>query len=83
MAVARCLALKQELHAAEAPLDLADPADHAHRVELFGGRLVDVLALCHREDQVVSLERRLDRAQRARAADADRHRDAGKDDRSP
>ena len=75
--------LKQELHAAQSPLHLADPANHAHRVELFGGRLVHVLALRHREDQVVSLECCLDRAQRPRTPDSDRHRDAGKDDRSP
>ena len=77
------LTLEQELHAAQSPLHLADPANHPHRVELFGGRLVHVLALRHREDQVVSLERRLDRPQRPRTPDSDRHRNAGEDDRSP
>ena len=61
------LALEQQLHAAEAALDLADPGDHAHRVEDLGRRLVGVVALGDGEDQPVAFEGGLDRPQRARA----------------
>ena len=58
------LALEQELHAAEAALDLPDAGDDAHRVEDVGRRLVGVVALRDGEDEPVALERRLDGAQR-------------------
>ena len=75
------LALEQELDASQPALDLADPADHPHRVELLRSRLVDVLALGHGEDQAVPLERLFNRPQRPRPAHADRHREPGKDHR--
>ena len=77
------LALEQQLHAAEAALDLADARDDAHRVEDVRRRLVGVVALCDGEDESVTLECRLDGAQRPRPPGGDRRRQAGKNDRPP
>ena len=70
------LALEQELHAAEAALDLADAGDDAHRVEDVRRRLVGVVALRDGEDEPVALERGLDGAQRSRPAGGDRRGEA-------
>ncbi len=75
------LALEQELHAAQAALDLPDAGDDAHRVEDVGRRLVGVVALGDGEDEPVALERGLDGAQRARPAGGDRRGQAREDDR--
>ena len=77
------LALEQELDAAQPALDLADPGDDAHRVELLRRRLLRVVALGDGEDQAVPLDGRLDRAQRPRPADGDRHGQPGEDHRPP
>src|SRR5208337_459825 len=76
------LTLEQELHAAQTTLNLADPADHAHRVKLLGGWFVHVLALRYCKDQPVSLECRLDGTQCSRPPDPDGNGDPGKDGRS-
>ena len=60
------LALKQQLDAAQAALDLADPGDDARVVEDFGARLVGVVALCDGEDQPVAFECGLDGPQGTR-----------------
>src|SRR5205823_2251649 len=75
------LALEQQMQAAQAALDLADPGDDADRIELIRGRLVGVVPLSDREDQPAPLHRRLDGAEGPRPADSDRHRQARKDHR--
>ena len=77
------LALEQQLHAAEAALDLPDAGDHAHRVEDLRRGLVGVVALRDGEDEPVALEGRLDGAQRPRPAGGDRGGEARKDHRAP
>ena len=74
--------LEQELDAAEAPLDLADPGDHAHRIKLVRGRLVLVLALGAGEEEAARLHGCLDRFERARPAHADRDGQTREDHRS-
>src|SRR5688500_5702524 len=76
------LALKQQLHAAESALNLADLGDDAHRVENLGRRLVGVVALRHGEHETIAAQGGLDRTQGSRAAGGDRRREAGEDDRS-
>ena len=72
---------EQELHAAQAALDLPDAGDHAGGVEVLRAGLVGVVALGDGEDGALVLERRLDRAQCPGAAGRDRLGDAGEDDR--
>ena len=76
------LALEQELDSSQPALDLADPADHPHRVELLRSGFIDVLALGHGEDQAILLEGFFDRPQRPRPSHADRDGQAGKDHRA-
>ncbi|MND02143.1 hypothetical protein D3C83_214150 [compost metagenome] len=61
-------------------MDLADARHGADGVEPLGRHVVEVLTLGEGEHQRLLLaQRRVDRAQRAGATDADRHRDAGKE----
>jgi hypothetical protein len=53
--------LQEELHATEAPLDLTDARDDAHRVQDIRRRLLGVVALRYRKDESVALQGRLDR----------------------
>ena len=73
------LALEQQLHAAQAALDLPDARDDAHRVQDVRRRLVGVVALRDGEDEPIALERRLDRAKRSRSAGRDRGGEPRKD----
>jgi hypothetical protein len=70
--------LQQQLHAAEAALDLADARNDAHRVQNVGGRLLGVVALRDGEDESVALEGRFDRSQSRRPAGRYRLGKAGK-----
>src|SRR6185437_8439849 len=62
------LALKQELDAAQAALDLPDARDDAHRVEDVRRGFVSVVALGHGKDESLGFERGLDGAQGPRPA---------------
>jgi hypothetical protein len=77
------LALKQELHAAEAALHLPDAGDNAHRVEDVWRRLVGVVALGHGKDEAVAFQRRFDGPQRARPTGRDRGRKPRENDGAP
>src|SRR5256885_1836655 len=69
---AAALAVQQQLHAAEAALDLADFRDGPGRIQHARRDMVRVLALRDREDEMgVGLQCRLDGAQRGRASRAD------------
>src|SRR6059036_223138 len=73
------LAVQQQLHAAEAALDLADLGDRAGRVQHVGSDRIDVLALRHGKNEAgVALQRRLDGTQRRGASGAHRGRDTRK-----
>ena len=60
------LALEQQLHAAQAALDLADARNDAHRVEDVRRRLVGIVALGHGEHEALAFQRGLDGAKRSR-----------------
>ena len=78
------LAVQQQLHAAQAPLNLADLRNGARRVENGGRDRLDVLLLRDRKDEArFALQRRLDRAQGRRPSGADGHRHAGKQHNLP
>src|SRR6059036_3384160 len=73
------LAVQQQLHAAEAALDLADLGDRPGRVQHVGSDRIDVLALRHGKNEAgVALQRRLDGTQRRGASGAHRGRDTRK-----
>ena len=73
------LAVEQQLHAGQPPLELADARDGPDGVEHLGVDVLDVLPLRDREDQPVGRgQRRLDGAQRSRPPRADRRGDARK-----
>ena len=75
-----CLALQQQLHAAEAALDLTDPGDDAGGIEHVSGRLVGVVALRDGKDEAVAFERRLDGPQGPGSPSGDRGGEAGEND---
>ncbi len=77
---AAALALEEEAHPAEAALDRAHLRDRPDRVEAVRRHALDVRALGEREDERLRLaQRRLDRADRPRAARGDRRRHAGEE----
>ncbi len=73
------LALYEQLDAPSNTMGLNDADDGAHVVEDLRLRLIDVLALCHREEPAVAVQGLLDRFHRTRPAGRDRDCDPGID----
>ena len=74
------LTLQEQLHPAQAALDLTDAGDHARGEENVGRRLLRVVALGDGEDQTVPLECRFDGTQGTRAPRRNRRGDPGEHD---
>jgi hypothetical protein len=66
------LALKKQLHTAEAALNLSDTSDHSHRVKNVRSGLVCIVSLRHCEYEALTLERSFDGAKGTGSAGRDR-----------
>ena len=81
---AAILAVEEELHARETPLELADTGHRADGVEHLGGDLLNVLALRHREHQPLGrVQGGLNGLEGGGLAGVDRRRDIRQEDEIP
>jgi hypothetical protein len=81
---AAILAVEEELHAREAPLELADAGHRADGVEHLGGDLLNVLTLRHREHQPLGrAQSGFNGPQGGGLAGVDRRRDTRQEDEIP